>query len=407
MMQRLRLIAGREIAAYAGVPSFWAALLMGPLLMLLAALAGGAVHHPPAAAPARQILVETGDPGLSGAAKDALAQAGALEGRPVVFPAAPAPGNATTTLKVDVDAAGAVSARLSGEPLPKTTLALLRRDLGQAGLQGRLRRAGASEAMLAAAEAVPVTLEETPVAAPPPADPGRFGRFAVMMLLWLNLVGALGMLLQAIVRERANRALESLLSAARASEIIFGKLAGVGALSLLVLSAWLAAGAAIAATPLGGAGAGMIGFLLQAFAAPLALLQAALVYVLAFAMYGSAMIGLGAIARDVPSAQNLSRPIFGVLLLVFFVALAQLGGGAHGMAWMVWIPVFTPFILLIEPPGALDLSQTAVALGGMAATTAVFGWMATRALTDSALRLPGMRRRAAIDSPQLQPADAA
>src|SRR5437879_6123687 len=151
----------------------------------------------------------------------------------------------------------------------------------------------------------------------------------------------------------------------------------------------------------------MVGFLLQAFAAPLALLQAALVYVLAFAMYGAAMIGLGAVARDVPSAQNLSRPVFGVLLLVFFTALAQLGGGAQGMAWLAWIPVFTPFILLMEPPGTLDLAQTIAALGGMAATTALFGWMATRALTDSGLRLPGGRRRPARGGSQMQPAGAA
>ncbi|HEX4711042.1 ABC transporter permease [Phenylobacterium sp.] len=406
MMQRLGLIAGREIAAYAGVPSFWAALLMGPLLMLLAALAGGALHHAPSAQAARAILIEAADPALGAAARDALAQAADLEGRAVSFPADRSSGGVSTTVSVGVDPSGAVSARLSGDRLPPAALALLRRDLGQAGLQGRLRQAGASQALLAAAQAVPVNFDLSPIATAPPADPGRFGRFAVMMLLWLNLVGALGMLLQAIVRERANRALESLLSAARPSEIIFGKLAGVGALSLLVLSAWLAAGAAIAATPLGGAGAGMIGFLLHAFAAPLALLQAALIYVLAFAMYGSAMIGLGAIARDVPSAQNLSRPVFGVLLLVFFIALAQLGGGAQGMAWLAWIPLFTPFILLMEPPGTLDLAQTVVALGGMASATAVFGWMATRALTDSGLKLHGKRRRPAALASRLQPADA-
>lgn len=403
-MQRLWLIAGREIAAYAGVPSFWAALLMGPLLMLLAALAGGAAHHAPSGQAARAILIEAADPAFGAAARDALAQAGELEGWTVSFPADTSAGGVSTTVRVEVDPSGAVSARLSGERLPAAALALLRRDLGQAGLRGRLRQAGASQALLAAAQAAPVTFEQTPIAAPPPADPGRFGRFAVMLLLWLNLVGALGMLLQAVVRERANRALESLLAAARPSEIVFGKLAGVGALSLLVLSVWLAAGAAIAATPLGGASAGMVGFLLRAFAEPLALLQAALVYVLAFAMYGAAMIGLGAVARDVPSAQNLSRPVFGVLLLVFFIALAQLGGGTQGLAWLAWVPVFTPFVLLMGPPGTLNLAQTVVALSGMVAATAAFGWMATRALTDSGLQLPGRRRRLTAPSPRLQPA---
>jgi ABC-type Na+ efflux pump permease subunit len=76
------------------------------------------------------------------------------------------------------------------------------------------------------------------------------------------------------------------------------------------------------------------------------------------------------------------------------------------MAWLAWIPLFTPFILLMEPPGTLDLAQTVVALGGMASATAVFGWMATRALTDSGLKLHGKRRRPAALASRLQPADA-
>ena len=216
-----------------------------------------------------------------------------------------------------------------------------------------------------------------------------------MMLLWMNLVGALGMLLQAIVRERANRALESLLSAARPVDIIFGKLAGVGVLSLLVLGVWLGGAAAIAATPIGNVGGRGDGL-------PAAGLRPAVgaaggrgfIYLLTFAMYGSALIGLGAIARDVPSAQNLSRPVFGVLLMVFFVALAQLGGGAQGLAWLAWIPLFTPFILLMEPPGALGAIQTIGVLAGMGATTVAFGWLATRALTGNRLIRPRKAGRA-------------
>ena len=84
-MLRLRLIAGREISAYASVPSFWAALLMGPILMLITALAGSALHRAPAAPPTRQVIVEAADPATAAAARDALTQASVLEGRPVAF----------------------------------------------------------------------------------------------------------------------------------------------------------------------------------------------------------------------------------------------------------------------------------------------------------------------------------
>ena len=59
----------------------------------------------------------------------------------------------------------------------------------------------------------------------------------------------LRMLLQAIVRERSHRSLEGLLASTRPQEIIFGKLLGVGLLSILVLGAWLGVGAGVGMKP--------------------------------------------------------------------------------------------------------------------------------------------------------------
>jgi ABC-2 type transport system permease protein len=385
-MRRLGLIAGREVAAYAGVPSFWVALLMGPLLMLLTGLAARSVV-PSAPQPApRYLSIEAADPALQAAALAALRDAGEREGRPAIFPASAT--SASTDLRVDTGSDGAVNVQLRGELLPESTVALLREALGDVARRDRLRKAGATPEMIAAAESPPVRVQEPAPAPAPQFDTGRVGRFAVMMLLWMTLIGALGMLLQAIVRERANRALESLLASARGSEVIFGKLAGVGALSVLVLGVWLAAGAAIAASPLGGVGNGLPSLLLGAFSNPVTLIHAGVMYVLAFAMYGSALIGLGAIAKDVPSAQNLSRPVFGVLLLVFFVALAKFAGSGDGLDWLGWVPLFTPFVALMAPPGAIGMTQTVVGYAGMILATALFGWLATRAMVSEGLRPP-------------------
>jgi len=380
-MRRVGLIAGREIAAYAGVPSFWVALFMGPVLMLLTALAAQAVLPHPAAPLPRQVAVLASDPLLAQTAATALRAAGKLEGRGLILQSAPA----ATTVRIETGASGMVGVDLSGDPLPQATLAMLSDDLDVAARRERLRQAGATPAILAAAESSRVVVREPPPPAPAPADVGRTGRFAVMMLLWMTLIGALGMLLQAIVRERTNRALESLLASARAYEVIFGKLAGVGALSLLVLGVWLGAGAAMAASPLGSLGGGLPAILLGAFADPLALLRAAAIYVLSFAMYGTALIGLGAIARDVPSAQNLSRPVFGVLLLVFFVGLADFAG-AGGFPWLAWVPLFTPFVCLMAPPGEIGAAQMAVGFAGMILATAAFAWLATRAMMSDGAR---------------------
>jgi ABC-2 type transport system permease protein len=381
-MRRVGLIAGREIAAYAGVPSFWVALFMGPVLMLLIGLAGRALISQPAAPSPRQVAVVATDPMLAQAAATALRAAATREGRALILKSTPA----ATAVQIETDASGNVGVQLSGEPLSQPTVAMLRDELDGAARRERLRQAGASPAILAAADSARVVVQEAPLPAAAPTDVGRTGRFAVMMLLWMTLIGALGMLLQAIVRERTNRALESLLASARAHEIIFGKLVGVGALSLLVLGVWLGAGAAMAASPMGSLGGSLPAILLGAFADPLALLRAGVIYILSFAMYGTALIGLGAIARDVPSAQNLSRPVFGVLLLVFFVGLADFAGTGAGLHWLAWVPLFTPFVSLMAPPGAIGAVQTAVGFAGMLLATAAFGWLATRAMMSDGAR---------------------
>jgi ABC-2 type transport system permease protein len=253
-----------------------------------------------------------------------------------------------------------VNARVDGA-LPPAAAALLDRELRLAVQLSLL--ADAPAGLRARLGEIQVTVDAPPPSGARPALPvDRIGRFGVTMLLWLTLTGALGMLLQAVVRERSQRALESLMSATRPIEIVGGKLLGVGLVSLIVLAAWLGAGAAVA--PLAGGTGGQFAarLLAAAFGDPAQLAWSLLVYVLAFAMYGSALMTVGALARDVASAQNLSRPVFGVLLLVFFAALSQLGGAGALPPALLWAPPVTPFALLLAPPGSLDAGQM---LGGV------------------------------------------
>lgn len=196
----------------------------------------------------------------------------------------------------------------------------------------------------------------------PAADLKGASRFLMVMLLWVTLVGSLGMLLQSVVRERANRALEVLLAAARPVDIVLGKVAGVGAVSVLVISTWLAAPALLAT--LGPMPEGLAAGLLQVFGDPIMLVRAGVIYLLAFAFYGFMTVMLGALARDNADAQNLARPMFAVLLVVFFTAMSAVAGGS-APEWLNFLPPFTPFMLLVRPasPGVevIALLELAVA----------------------------------------------
>ena len=129
-MHRLWLVARREIVAYAGVPSFWVALLTGPLLMLLAALGAGEMARTPAPPAARMVAIEAPNAQLAAAMKHAIEEAADIEGRPDqvrIDGAGPAAVRVRLT-----DGLGGPALSVQGEPLSKISVALLRRDVAAA-----------------------------------------------------------------------------------------------------------------------------------------------------------------------------------------------------------------------------------------------------------------------------------
>jgi ABC-2 type transport system permease protein len=360
-MQRLWLIGLREFKAYVATFSFWVALAVGPVLMLIGAGVLAAVSGPPA--PLR-IVVVAPDSALRADAAAALADLDEILQRPVMIAEA-----GQTRVRLTRSGQG-VEAKVDGQPLPLPARRLFQAELGR---RMALRAAGASGGAETA-----VRLAPAPPAAK--ADPEAGARFGLVFMLWLTLTGSLGMLLQAVVRERANRALDSLMAAAQPVEIVFGKLLGVGAVSLLVLSAWVGAASGLGAV-MPPAAAGPVSGALSALADPMLMVQAAGVYVLTYVMYGSVTIALGARAQDVASAQNLSRPMFGVLLIAFFAALASAMGAAASLGWLIWAPPLTPFMLLLTPTAQLAVGARLGALALTAAAALGCGAIAARSLS--------------------------
>ena len=341
------LIAEREFRTYVATASFWIALAFGPLAAGAALLVSGG-HNA-----AQLVQVQAAIPTLTHSAVAAVEQAAALEGRHLAI------GRKGAALNFSGAQNGIITARFDANfPLSATGRALVMSNLERDAAQ-RFSKA----APLTIRTIMAKGLNDKP-------DAARIGHFSLMMLLWLTLTGSLGMLLQSVVRERASRALESLLAAAKPEEIMVGKLLGVGAVSLLVLVTLL--GSVMGSSALLGSGGGITDSVLAGLASPGALARAILIYVLAYAFYGSVTIGLGAIARDVSAAQNLSRPLFVVLLVAFFIALATTATGSEqGLSWLIYVPPFAPFMLLLHAPSELPVVSQMLSLG-LLTTAALF-----------------------------------
>ena len=377
------LIAEREFRAYTATASFWIALAVGPLLMAgglgLAALAG-------APAPPVAVAVGANDAALAHSARIALREAAGLEGRRY----GPANGAAAAASLVIARGAGGITADFSaGFPLSASGRALVARAIERDEALRLLAATGA--------DARPMPVLEMRSEGVLTADTGALSRFCLVMILWMTLTGSLGMLLQAVVRERTNRALEGLLAAARPWEIVAGKLAGVGAVSALVLIAWLASAGGFAAASHDAGG--IVQTAIGGLADPRALARALAIYVLAYGFYGLVTVGVGASARDSAAAQNLSRPMFAVLLAAFFAALAGVSGAAGRLDWLLYVPPFTPFMLLLKAPGTLPVTSQIIAVGLLISATAVAGRLAIGRLTLSGDGPPSWWLRAAARKP--------
>jgi ABC-type Na+ efflux pump permease subunit len=347
------LIAEREFRTYAGTLSFWAALLFGSL-----AAGGGLMMLESIHRPSAPVSVRIVSPNTTRVRdiETALNEAGAVEGRRFKFDASGSTVTINSTTERDVNLGFG-----SGFPLSAS---------GRSLVANILERDAARQA----ANAIPLTVHA--VAAQDSARPGKeaaLARFLLMLTLWLTLTGSLGMLLQAVVRERATRALESLLASAQAWQIMAGKLIGVGGISFLVLAAWL--GSSVASS-FAAPQSGLAPAIISELAAPVALLRAAVIYLLAYGFYGSITIALGAMARDSASAQNLSRPMFVVLVAAFFIALAVGMGSLSSPHWLLYIPAITPFVLLLTPPGAIPPALQLLTLGVMLIATCMIARIA-------------------------------
>jgi len=104
-------------------------------------------------------------------------------------------------------------------------------------------------------------------------------------------------LVQGVVEEKESRILESLLCNIRPTELMAGKLFGLGAVGLLVIAVWGGAGLTVAAPALAA-----MHVQLPAFMLPIALAY----FVLGYLFYGSLMLGIGAVTNNMREAQQFS-----------------------------------------------------------------------------------------------------
>ena len=144
-------------------------------------------------------------------------------------------------------------------------------------------------------------------------------------ILWLTVFSGAYMLLTSMLEEKLNKLMEMMLASTRFSEIIFGKLLGVAALTITAMLPYILIGLAsiFAIVVLGIGGPETSAAIQKTFT--LKMVSFFFIFlVLGYVFYGAFFIALGALAESMQDAQTLTTPIMLVLTACISVSYTHL-----------------------------------------------------------------------------------
>ena len=169
-------------------------------------------------------------------------------------------------------------------------------------------------------------------------------------MLWLTVFSGAYMLLTSMLEEKMNKLLEMMLASTRFTEIIFGKLLGVAALTITAMLPYIIIGIGA-----------VIGFIL--FGDPeiaeglkntftLKMIVFFIIFlILGYIFYGAFFIALGSVAESMQDAQTLTTPIMLVLTAcIMVVPLGMNSPDSPILTFASWFPLSAPFAAIVRLP---------------------------------------------------------
>jgi ABC-2 type transport system permease protein len=171
---------------------------------------------------------------------------------------------------------------------------------------------------------------------------GKFMEVAVMVMLLYMAVLLYGIsVMRSVLEEKNSRILEVLLSSATSTELMAGKLLGVGAVGLTQILVWVVI-AVVFAFP----GMAMQPSLSEFQVPPTVLVAFAVFFLLGYLLYSTMYAAIGAITTTEQEGQQLQFFIIIPLVLsVFMLAPVVRNPDAAMMVWMSMVPFFAPVVM--------------------------------------------------------------
>jgi ABC-type Na+ efflux pump permease subunit len=194
------------------------------------------------------------------------------------------------------------------------------------------------------------------------------------------------MLLNNTIEEKSNRLIEVLLSSVTPGELMIGKLFGVAAVGLTMLSAWMFFLVSIL-TYQAGPQAELATQLLSVLKTS-GLIPAFVGYfALGYFLYAGVFIAIGSVCNTLKEAQNMMQPVV-LIMIVPLMTMTFIPKDPNGTIATVlsWVPIYTPFVMMnraAASPPTYEVLGTTIALF---VTTVLVAWLAGKIFRVGILR---------------------
>jgi len=256
----------------------------------------------------------------------------------------------------------------------------LRESLRQAVIGARLKANGADATVIDAA----LRLAPPEPALVDPKGEHKAGRgvmralpFICGIMLFMAVITGGQVLMTSTVEEKSSRVVEVLLAAVSPVELMAGKLLGQMGIGILMVCVYLGIGVVA-----------LVQFSLFSLLNPALLLYMVVFYIIAYLVYGSLMLAVGAAVSQLADAQSLMGPIM-ILLIIPYVLTPVIGSApnSHMSVALSFIPPINSFAMLARiasdtPPPLWQVLGTIVV--GLA-SAAVAVWFAAKIFRISLL----------------------
>ena len=219
---------------------------------------------------------------------------------------------------------------------------------------------------------------------------------SVMMAfsLWFLIFSVVNYLLMGTIEERSNKIFDSLLTSVKLPHMLAGKLLAVLLLSFTLVGFWSIGSGVLmwfARDAIPADASQFLGAIVTAAANPALFIPALISFVLGYLMYGSLFLALGSLCDTIQEAQTLMTPLIVTLMApLAMLAFAIQDAESALIEIMAWVPVFTPFLLILRMPTEPPLWEALAQLGLMTLTTLVILYLATRVYRAGAVHGAGV-----------------